>query len=689
MRKLSIFATSLILFLFLIPSPTQAHSTINVSFVLINPLTGSNAGAGNSVSVRAVNRDGGDPPGARTNESGVVTFTIKPQQYTLGSYCNICFSDGKAQPGTSYLVIAKSDGSVEVLSADGDPVKKDTNGNWMITNKAVRKVSSNDPWQLMTTKPNLDHNTARVAWLLTNGKILVQTTNDKQLVNWWTITPDINGNYFDGTWKQVARIPDYNPWAYNGAVLHSGNFFVTGGEVNFSDAGVLEENNNKSYIYNVSTNTWSQVAPPNNGQGDWSRISAPPFVELANGQVMIGNWDDSAPGRPHESTLFDETTMKWTLTGTNKAGQNMEAGFALLQNDKVLTINTGWGSKSAEIYDPATGLWSSAGTLPEALSFFNEIGPALTLPNGKVLAQGASGANALYDPATNTWSTVPSFPKLKNGLQLSAPDNPTAILPNGNLLTVIGHIARDTNNQDIMGPAEYLEYDWLSNTWLPVIDDPMASPASSLTTYMKLLPLPNGQIMAINMGANPQSGGIAFYTSKGVPNSSWAPVIDKVSDAGLSPGKSYTVSGKQLSGLTQGAQFGDEFESATNYPLVRVVNKISHHVFYATTSGFSSTSIAPMIPSTLDFTIGGDVEDGPSQLYVVANGIASIPVDVTISGGYDNVAAELKAKQDTDAKAAIPKIATSKKTTITCIKGKLTRQVTAIKPVCPSGYKKK
>lgn len=96
-----------------------------------------------------------------------------------------------------------------------------------------------------------------------------------------------------------------------------------------------------------------------------------------------------------------------------------------------------------------------------------------------------------------------------------------------------------------------------------------------------------------------------------------------------------------------------------------------------------------MIPSTFDFTIGGDVEDGPSQLYVVANGIASIPVDVTISGGYDNVAAELKAKQDADAKAPIPKIATSKKTTITCIKGKLTRQVTAIKPVCPSGYKKK
>jgi len=47
-------------------------------------------------------------------------------------------------------------------------------------------------------------------------------------------------------------------------------------------------------------------------------------------------------------------------------------------------------------------------------------------------------------------------------------------------------------------------------------------------------------------------------------------------------------------------------------------------------------------------------------------------------------AAELKAKQEADAKAAA-----LKKTTITCVKGKLTKKVTAVKPKCPSGYKKK
>jgi hypothetical protein len=51
-------------------------------------------------------------------------------------------------------------------------------------------------------------------------------------------------------------------------------------------------------------------------------------------------------------------------------------------------------------------------------------------------------------------------------------------------------------------------------------------------------------------------------------------------------------------------------------------------------------------------------------------------------------AAELKAKQEADAKAAAI-AAANKKTTITCIKGKLTKKVTAIKPKCPTGYKKK
>jgi hypothetical protein len=47
------------------------------------------------------------------------------------------------------------------------------------------------------------------------------------------------------------------------------------------------------------------------------------------------------------------------------------------------------------------------------------------------------------------------------------------------------------------------------------------------------------------------------------------------------------------------------------------------------------------------------------------------------------VAAELKAKQEASFK--VP----GKKTTITCVKGKLIKKVTAVSPKCPAGYKKK
>jgi hypothetical protein len=49
---------------------------------------------------------------------------------------------------------------------------------------------------------------------------------------------------------------------------------------------------------------------------------------------------------------------------------------------------------------------------------------------------------------------------------------------------------------------------------------------------------------------------------------------------------------------------------------------------------------------------------------------------------------ELKAKQDAVVKATAAKVA-STKTSITCVKGKLTKKATALKPKCPTGYKLK
>src|SRR5438046_172908 len=82
----------------------------------------------------------------------------------------------------------------------------------------------------------------------------------------------------------------------------------------------------------------------------------------------------------------------------------------LLPNGLVLVaggLNTGSvESRSAELYDPATGTWTATGSLNDGRFYFT----ATLLLNGKVLVAGGdsiSGERAsteLYDPATGTWT---------------------------------------------------------------------------------------------------------------------------------------------------------------------------------------------------------------------------------------------------------------------------------------------
>jgi hypothetical protein len=99
----------------------------------------------------------------------------------------------------------------------------------------------------------------------------------------------------------------------------------------------------------------------------------------------------------------------------------------------------------------------------------------------------------------------------------------------------------------------------------------------------------------------------------------------------IAAGSTYAISGTQFNGLSQAQAFGDEIQAPTNYPLVRIVNAASGHVFYARTHGHSTMGVATgsAIVST-HFDVPANAETGASTLSVVANGIASAPVNVTV-----------------------------------------------------------
>src|SRR5258708_23370764 len=96
-------------------------------------------------------------------------------------------------------------------------------------------------------------------------------------------------------------------------------------------------------------------------------------------------------------------------------------------------------------------------------------------------------------------------------------------------------------------------------------------------------------------------------------------------------GTNYRISGTQFNGLSQAVGYGDAYQAATNFPLVRITNNATGHTFYARTHGHSTMAVATgsTTVSTM-FDVPAGIEGGASTLVVVANGIASSSVVVNV-----------------------------------------------------------
>ena len=98
----------------------------------------------------------------------------------------------------------------------------------------------------------------------------------------------------------------------------------------------------------------------------------------------------------------------------------------------------------------------------------------------------------------------------------------------------------------------------------------------------RLMTLPTGEVLI---------GGFEVYQPTGTYKQAWAPTISSAPSSVIR-GQTYQISGTQFNGLSQGASLGDEFDSHTNYPLVRITNTASGHVFYARTHDHSTMGVA-------------------------------------------------------------------------------------------------
>lgn len=452
--------------------------------------------------------------------------------------------------------------------------------------------------------------------LLTDGSVMVQAVNWSGSVGsstligtgtWYLLKPDQNGNYANGAWTQLPSMPlGYAPIYYASAVLPDGHVLIEGGEYN-SNQGQVETN--QGAIFDPVAETWTSVSPPSG----WPNIGDAQSVVLANGTLMIGNCCNS------QQALFNESSLTWTLTGTGKQDANSEEGWVLLPNGNVLTVDMKYGGGTySEMYNPATGSWSPAGQIPVSLENPNctETGPMLLRPDGTVFAISGfgTGQTAVYNSSTGVWSAGPQV-----GGGLGADDAPAALLPDGNAFFQVSY----GFGQCYGHPSGFYEFDGSG-----LIQDATPPNASQDSSFQgRMLVLPTGQVLFTDYSSD-----VEIFTPAGSYNSAWRPNINSSPSAVEVGGADYTVSGTQFNGLSQGAMYGDDAQMAENFPLVRIANNATGHVFYCRAHGFSTMAVATgsaTVSANVDVPPG--IEQGASALEVVANGIASAAVPITVN----------------------------------------------------------
>ncbi len=459
-------------------------------------------------------------------------------------------------------------------------------------------VASAQSWQPLAHQPSF---TAGQALLLTDGTVMVhhEDPNDG-FSDWWKLTPDINGSYVNGTWTQIASlVSTYGPLFFASAVLPDGRVIIEGGEQNFSQYVWT----NMGAIYNPITNVWAPMNPPSG----WSRIGDAQSVVLNNGTFMVANCCTT------QQALLNAATLTWTPTGSGKFDENDEEGWNLLPGGKVLTVDayvnmddpTGTNS---EIYNPSTGSWTSAGSTIVQLwdsHGSNEVGPAVLRPDGTVFATGANGAGAghtsIYNTSTGGWTPGPDFPG-----NLDVADGPAALLPDGHVLVSASPLI-------FQNGTVFFEWDGTNLNSVP------ATPNSQNNSswYGRMLVLPTGQVLYTD-----GSRDVEIYTASGTANPSWEPSALLVSPI-LSRGSTFTLNGRKFNGYSQANAYGDDAQAAENYPIVRLTNASTGHVFYCRTHDHSTMAVAYPGPAYTHVDVPSNMETGETYLEVIANGIAS------------------------------------------------------------------
>ena len=317
-----------------------------------------------------------------------------------------------------------------------------------------------------------------------------------------------------------------------------------------------------------------------------------------------------------QQALLNASTLTWTPTGSGKFNENDDGRMEFTPRGQGTDV----GDAYTNIGDPNGK--NSKSTIPRLAR-----GPARaaqscnsgipTAPMKLVLRCCGPTARSLplertapapVTPRFTTPATVAELPGPDFPGNLDVADGPAALLPDGNVLVSAS-------------PGIFLNgtvfFEWDGSNLNPVPATPN-SPGNS-SWYGRMLVLPTGQVLYTDGSSN-----VEIYTPAGTANPNWAPsALLSISSPIISRGSTIMLSGRKFNGFSQANAYGDDAQAASNYPIVRLTNVSTGHVFYCRTHDHSTMAVAYQGPAFTHVDIPANMETGQTHLEVIANGIAS------------------------------------------------------------------
>lgn len=425
---------------------------------------------------------------------GMMDYLYKDQTSTLLPNGNVLFTGGKiytAQPApVSHVQTYVPDfGTRHTLRPKG----------------SAPFIDGDDGEHTATMLTNVD--------VLLAGRVTAQNAYRAERLPLWRLYEEVTNEQWPRTGPFVVNLPLRNASA---TLLADGKVLVVGGTDPFSQSYAT------SQVYDPATTTWSSTGAPSVPRGRHTATLLPSGKVLIVGGLRTQSYDSTTAS----AELWDPSTGTWTVTGSMTTPRALHTA-TLLPDGKVLVV--GGASRidhleelrTAEIYDPATGTWSTT----TSMTMRREAHTAALLPNGKVAIVGGLSPQdyqrgrtlaehfalnfqnivaEVYDPATATWTTTTSNAPIRAQQSMT-------MLPSGKFLITGGDPYWTTAPMDHYSQM-IISFDLTIGTWAAGAQLNTARTSHASTV------LPDGNVLVaggVGAGGGPVTSAETYNTTTG------------------------------------------------------------------------------------------------------------------------------------------------------------------------------